>query len=123
VRFLKGILFTFFGRLVDAAVNIVKAEAAAAYVSCILKARSAFLTLLGLAVSLLLALSGFVLIHIALFVWLPWSLTAKALLLLILGVIYLGCGLAVTFVVSSDRAWMRFTKVDRIVASLGRRGS
>jgi hypothetical protein len=121
VRFLRGVLSAFCGRLVDAALTIVKAEAAAAYVSCVVKVRRAFIALLSLAMCLLLALSGFVLVHVALFAWLPWSVGVKAPLLLILGAVYLGCGLAMVLRVSSDRAWMRFAKVDRIVASLGAR--
>lgn len=120
MRFIQGILSAVCGRLVGAALTIVKAEAAAAYVSCVLKVRRAFVALLSLASLLLLALSGFMLIHVALFVWLPWSLWIKALVLLILGVVYLGCGLACTLAISSDRAWMKFAKVDRILADLGR---
>jgi hypothetical protein len=62
-----------------------------------------------------------VLIHVALFAWLPWSLPVKALVLLVLGVVYLGGGLAVVRELSSDRTWMRFAKVDRILAGLPRR--
>jgi len=120
VRFLKGILSALCGRLLGAALTIVKAEAAAAYVSCVLKVRKAFVALLGLAIGLMLGLSGFVLVHVALFAWLPWSLSAKALVLLALGVIYLGCGLAVTLVISSDRTWMRFAKVDKVLAVVDR---
>ncbi len=120
MRFIQGILSAVCGRLVDTALTIVKAEAAAAYVSCVLKVRSAFIALLSLALFLLLALSGFMIIHVALFAWLPWSLTTKALVLLILGGVYLGCGLACALVISSDRAWMKFAKVDRILAGLGR---
>ncbi|MEI7903400.1 MAG: hypothetical protein WCK89_24435 [bacterium] len=88
------------------------------YVAGVRKARQAFIALIGLALFLLLALSGFVLIHVALFAWLPWSLPAKALVLLILGVLYLGGGLAVVIGLSSDRTWMRFAKVDQIIAGL-----
>lgn len=98
----------------------MKTELAAVYVGWVAKAHRAFVTLLTLLIFLLLALSGFVLIHVAVFTWLPWSLPAKALMLLILGVLYLGCGLAVCLGICSDRAWMKFTKVDRILAGLGR---
>lgn len=121
MRFIQGISSAVCCRLVGAAMTIVKAEAAAAYVSCVLKVRRAFVALLSLAAFLLLALSGFSLIHVALFVWLPWSLATKALALSILGVIYLGCGLASALVISSDRAWMRFAKVDKLLAAIGSR--
>ena len=64
---MQGILSAFRGRLVDAALTIVKAEVTA------------------------------------------------ALVLLVLGVVYLGCGLAATLTISSDRTWMRFAKVDKLM--------
>jgi MFS family permease len=118
MKFILGIISALFGRWIDRVLNSLQTEAAAAYVAGVRKARQAFIALLGLALSLLLALSGFVLIHVALFAWLPWSLPVKALILLVLGVVYLGGGLAVVRELSSDRTWMRFTKVDRILACL-----
>jgi ABC-type dipeptide/oligopeptide/nickel transport system permease subunit len=118
MKFILGIISALFGRWIDRVLNSLQTEAAAAYVAGVRKAHQAFIALLGLALSLLLALSGFVLIHVALFAWLPWSLPVKALVLLVLGVVYLGGGLAVVLELSSDRTWMRFTKVDRILASL-----
>ena len=119
--FVFGTMSALLGRWINGVLGMVRTETAAAYVAGVVKARQAFVALLSLAFFVLLALSGFVLIHVALFAWLPWSLPAKALVLLILGVIYLGCGLAVAFAISSDRAWMKFAKVDRILAGLGGR--
>ncbi len=118
MKFILGIIAALFGRWIDAVLVSLQTEAAAVYVAGVSKARQAFIALLGLAFSLLLALSGFVLIHVALFAWLPWSLPVKALILLVLGMVYLGGGLAVVLRLSSDRAWMRFAKVDRILAGL-----
>jgi hypothetical protein len=118
MKFILGIISALFGRWIDRVLDILQTEAAAVYVAGVRKARQAFIALLGLALCLLLALSGFVLIHVALFAWLPWSLPVKALVLLILGLVYLGIGLAVVLGLSSDRTWMRFAKVDRILASL-----
>ena len=118
MSFVLGILSALFRRWIGRLQDILQIEAAAVYVAGVRKARQAFIALLGLAVSLLLTLSGFVFIHVALFAWLPWSLPAKALVLLVLGMVYLGGGLAVVLGLSSDRTWMRFTKVDRILANL-----
>ena len=118
MKFILRIISALFSRWTGRERDILQIEAAAVYVAGVRKARQAFIALLGLAVFLLLTLSGFVFIHIALFAWLPWSLPAKALVLLVLGMIYLGGGLAVVLGLSSDRTWMRFTKVDRILASL-----
>jgi hypothetical protein len=121
MKFILGIISGLFDRWMGRVLESLRTEAAAVYVAGVRKAHQAFLALLGLALSLLLALSGFVLIHVALFAWLPWSLPAKALVLLVLGMVYLGVGLAVILGLSSDRIWMRFTKVDRIVAILAPR--
>ena len=118
MKFILGIISALFGRWIGRVQDILQIEAAAVYVAGVRKARQAFIALLGMALSLLLALSGFVLIHVALFAWLPWSLPVKALVLMILGMAYLGGGLAVVRGLSSDRTWMRFTKVDRILANL-----
>jgi hypothetical protein len=118
MKLVLGILSALLRRWVGRVQDILQIEAAAVYVAGVRKARQAFIALLGLALFLLLALSGFVLIHVALFAWLPWSLPSKALVLLILGVVYLGGGVAVVLWLSSDRTWMRFAKVDRILASL-----
>jgi|WetSurMetagenome_2_1015567.scaffolds.fasta_scaffold19553_3 hypothetical protein len=121
MKFILGILSGLFGHWIDRVLNNLQTEAAAVYVAGVRKTRQAFLALLGMALSLLLALSGFVLVHVALFTWLPWSLPAKALVLLFLGLVYLGGGLAVILRLSSDRTWMRFAKVDRILAGLPNR--
>jgi hypothetical protein len=121
MSFVLGFISALFRRLLGRVQDMLQIEAAAVYVAGVRKAHQAFIVLLGLAVSLLLALSGFVLIHVALFVWLPWSLPVKALVLLVLGVVYLGGGLVVVLGLSSDRAWMRFTKVDSILAGLPHR--
>jgi hypothetical protein len=118
MKLILGIISALFGRWIDRVLYSLQAEAAAVYVAGVRKARQAVIALLGLAISLLLALSGFVFIHVALFAWLPWSLPVKALVLLILGMLYLGGGLAVVLGLSSDRTWMKFAKVDRILAGL-----
>jgi len=118
MNFVLGFISALFRRWLGRVQDILQIEAAAVYVAGVRKARQAFIALLGLALFLLLALSGFVLIHVALFAWLPWSLPVKALILLVLGVVYLSGGIAVVLGLSSDRTWMRFTKVDRILANL-----
>ena len=118
MKFILGTVSALFGRWIDGIKVSLKTEAAAVYVAGVGKARKAFIALLGLAFSLLLALAGFVFIHIALFILLPWSLPVRALVLLMLGLVYLGAGVAVVGELSSDRAWMKFTKIDRIIAGL-----
>jgi hypothetical protein len=121
MKFILGIISALFGRWIDRVLDILQTEAAAAYVAGVRKTRQAFIALLGSFLLLLLMMSGFLLIHVALFIWLPWSLPLKALVLLVLGLVYLGIGLAVVLELSSDRTWMKFARVDRILAALPRR--
>ncbi|MFO7638821.1 MAG: hypothetical protein R6X14_05940 [bacterium] len=118
MRFILAIVSGLFGRWIDSLVASLKTEAAAVYVAGVSKARKAFVALLGIALFLLLALAGFVFVHIALFVLLPWPLPVKALALMMLGLVYLGIGFAVVWELSSDRTWIKFMKVDRILAGL-----
>ena len=118
MKFVLGIISALIGRWIDGVLGMLKTEAAAVYVAGVRKTRRAFIALLGSFLLLLLMMSGFLLIHVALFMWLPWSLPVKALVLLVLGVAYLGTGLAVVLGLCSDQTWMRFAKVDRIIAGL-----
>ena len=118
MKLIRRVLKALFGRWFGAVLDGLKLQAAAVYVYAVRKTRQAFIALLGSLLLLLLMMSGFLLIHIALFIWLPWSVPLKALILLVLGVIYLGGGLGAVIWLSSDRTWMRFAKVDRILAGL-----
>lgn len=118
MKFMFGLLSKLFGSWLYCLLGSVEMEAAALYVAGIRKAREAFIALLLAILFLLLMIIGFLLIHVALFLWLPWSLTARAIVLFILGVVYFGGGLVVVFCITSDRAWMKFTKVDCILARL-----
>ena len=107
-----------FDRGIDLLLGSVECEAAAVYVAGVRKAREAFLALLLAILFLLLTMAGFLLVHVGLFLWLPWSLSTRALVLAGLGLLYLGGGLAVVASVASERAWVRFARVDRLLARL-----
>jgi uncharacterized integral membrane protein len=118
MRFLLSLLSRLFGRWFESLLVNLEMEAAALYVAGVRKARGAFIALLLAILFLLLVMIGFLLMHVALFLWLPWSLSARALVLFLLGAVYFGGGLAVVFYITSDRAWMKFTKVDQLLARL-----
>jgi len=116
--FLRGLFSAFLGRWIDRLLGTLEIEAAILYVGGVRKAREAFIALLLAVLFLLLMTTGFLLIHVGLFLWLPWSLPARALVLLVLGAAYFGSGLAVVITITSERAWMKFTKVDLLLARL-----
>jgi len=119
--FLQGLVSTLFGGWLDRLLGGLETEAALLYVAGVRKAREAFIALLLAVLFLLLMMTGFLLMHVALFLWLPWSLPARAIVLLVLGAIYFGGGLAVLSAIASERAWVRFAKVDKLVARLRER--
>jgi uncharacterized integral membrane protein len=118
MSFVLGFLSYCFGRWIDGFTHDLRIIAATEYVAGVRKARRAFIALLASFLLLLFLMSGFLLIHVAFFLWVPWSLPVKAMVLLVLGAIYLGGGLIAVWRISSDRAWIRFTKVDRILANV-----
>ena len=120
MKYVVGIIKALLGYLISGLVETLKVEAATRYVAGVRKARRGFIALIGSFLLLLLMMSGFLLIHVALFMWLPWALPLKALLLLGLGLIYLLIGLLAVLAVCSERAWMKFTKVDQILAGLSK---
>jgi len=74
------------GRWRDSVLGGVEMKAAALYATGVRKARGPSSPSARHPV-LLLLMSGFLLIHVALFLWLPWSLKARALALLLLGLL------------------------------------
>ena len=115
------IIRTAVGRWVDNVVGTMKLAAAIRYVAGVQKVRQGFVVLVGTFMLLLLTVCGFLLIHVALFLWLPWPLPVKAIILCGLGVMYLVIGLLTVFGFCSERAWMKFTRVDEIVDNLTKR--
>jgi hypothetical protein len=115
MKSIVGILAAIVNRWCEGVLDRLRIEAAIRYVDGVKKARQGFIALLGTFLLALLMMSGFLLIHVALFVWLPWSVPVKALILLILGVVYLGIGLAFVLKITSNRAWMEFTGVDEVL--------
>lgn len=55
----------------------------------------------------IIALSGFIFIHIALFLILPWSTETKAIILLVLGIIYFLLPTSFVVILYSRKQWAR----------------
>jgi len=75
---------------------------------------------MGLAAVLgvMLAVAGFLLIHVGLFLYLPWSVPTKALILVVLGLIYLVVPLIFILRICSRRTWLKLSRADELTASL-----
>ena len=85
------------------------------YIKSIAAARKAFIGTVALASLILVLFTGFVMIHMGLFFLLPWSLGARATLILVLGAIYFAAAIIVLLKVSSERFFMRKSKASEMV--------
>lgn len=107
-------------RMVEGFAGVWKIKAVRQYVLGIQKARRAFITGLLAVLCLLLAMSGFLVLHVGLFLWLPWSTAARAAVLVGLGLVYVGLALGVILRICSERTWMRFSRADELVRKVTR---
>jgi hypothetical protein len=60
-------------------------------------------------------LAGFVLMHVALFMFLPWSPECKAAVLFILGGVYFLIALLYVLKLCSQKFWMEYSKASDLV--------
>ena len=95
-------------------IDLVKIEAAIWYVRGVQTARRLFLSALAVGLCLLLGGVGFILLHIGLYALLPWPV--NAIVLMSLGVIYMGIAVAGLAWACSEETWMRCSNADRCVA-------
>ena len=93
----------------------IKLVAATYYVRAVREVRCAFIIGVLVTVGLLLMLAGFVLMHLAIFVFMPWSDQAKAVVLLLLGALYFIVPAMYVVKVCSEKFWMTRTRASRLV--------
>jgi hypothetical protein len=95
--------------------RLARIEATALYVKTVRGTRLTFLSGIGVALCLCVLLAGFILIHVALLVCLPWTIRAKALLLLVCGIVYMLVAGGILISVSREDYWMRISKARELV--------
>ena len=108
---LKGVLSGIAVKLLDnyrrLSVQLLKIEAAKSYVNGVRLARLSAIGLMRMLLVIGLIGVGVVLFHVGLFVLLPWTLEAKAVLGMILGLAYVVLGVAVLRAATDERMWMK----------------
>ena len=88
-------------------IQYLKIEAAKSYLQGVQMARLSTLGLLQLGLIIGLICIGVILFHAALFFLLPWSLKEKALLGLLLGLVYIIAGVVALVVSMDEKKWMQ----------------
>lgn len=87
-------------------IQLVKLEAATCYLQGVRVARRSTIGLLQLGFLMGLIGAGLLLIHAGLFIVLPWSLPAKALLAVALGLAYIIVGAIALRVALAEKTWL-----------------
>lgn len=108
---LKGILSAIAIKMLDnyrhLSIQLLKIEAAKSYLHGVKMARLSALGLMGMGLMMSLICVGVVLFHVGIFVLLPWSVEAKAVLGIILGLVYVAIGVFVLRAAMDERAWIK----------------
>lgn len=124
-RILKALMMTFGMGLLNSyrrlSIDLLKIQGAMAYVKGVQTVRRWWIGALLLASVLLLLAAGFVMIHVGFFLWVPWAPATKGLVLLGLGLIYMGLALAVLFKLCSEKAWMESSQANKLIEQATRK--
>ena len=96
-------------------VRMLKIETAKSYLHGVRMARQSALGLLGMGLMIGLICLGALLFHAGLFLLLPWSVKAKALLGLFLGLAYVAAGVVALREAMSERVWMEKSGATKMV--------
>ena len=96
--------------------QLIRIKAALYCVKGVKAARGAFLAYLGLKCVLGLLAFGMALAHIGFFLYVPWSMKARALTMLALGGVYIFAAVGILVFFTREKWWMKQTGVSEIVA-------
>jgi hypothetical protein len=97
------------------AISLVKIRAVSYYVKTVGTVRTLYISHILLYCMLLLMLAGFVLMHVGLFMALPWSPECKGVILLVLGAVYFLIAIIGVQRTCAEKNWMKFSKADELV--------
>jgi len=93
-------------------VDFAKLELLRVYLNGVHSVRQLFISLLCQVFAVILALVGFLMIHMALFFLLPFSLQINALILLCVGVLYVTFSVIYVIRKSSVKHWIKLSRAD-----------
>jgi hypothetical protein len=113
MKFILELLFSFIRQSFK---NWIKVEILKICISLVHCARSFIIVLSLLFFMFIILLCGFIGIHIAFFYLVPWSAFTKALILLIISIIYLLGAFFTIVVLSARKRWYRITGLEALAA-------
>ncbi len=107
-----------FKKVLDLIIHVIKSHCLVMYIEVIERFRGFFIRGLVAFVSIMLMITGFLIIHVAIFLYLPWEIETKALILLILGMVYFIVPLSLVFWLYSKAQWMKISGVEEMIENL-----
>jgi hypothetical protein len=115
----KGLLAGITIKLLDnwrrLSIHLLKIEAAKLYLHGVRMARLSAIGLLRMALVIGLIGMGVLLFHIGLFILLPWTVESKALLGMLLGLVYVAVGCFVLRAATNEKTWMEKSGVSEML--------
>lgn len=107
---IKGLLAGIAGKLLDdyrrLAVQLLKIEAAKCYLHGVQMARLSAIGLMRMGLVIALICVGVLLLHVGLFILLPWTAETKAVLFMLLGLAYVVVGCVALHAAMKEKTWM-----------------
>ncbi|MFH1219705.1 MAG: hypothetical protein V1694_04555 [Candidatus Eisenbacteria bacterium] len=117
-----GILWNFLkGRIESCCstmLELLKVKAAITYLSIIRGARRFVIMLAVLVFCAVILACGFLIVPIALLLFMPWEPHTKAIVGIIIGAAYILVPLVVASVLLSEKRWLRMSRADELVRSV-----
>jgi hypothetical protein len=113
--FLEFLALFSLGRLFDLAKSIVKNYVVRLYANIIDALRNVYLGILAIIGCLILLFGGFFLLHVTLYLYLPWEESEKITLFFVLGLIYTILPLAVLVLSGSRSLWMKASGAKKLL--------
>lgn len=99
-------------------VSLMRIKAAQAYVIGIKKTRLVSIGVLCVLISLVLFISGLILIQVALFTYSSWSNQVKFNTAVVLGILELTGAIGILFYLFKEETWIRFTGMNKFISSV-----
>lgn len=124
-RIIRALMMTFGVGLLNSyrklSLDLLKIQAASAYLKGVQTVRRAWIAALLMAVVLLLLAAGFVMLHVGLFFWIPGTMATKAVVLMGLGLLYMAVALGVIIALCSEKAWLKSSHASQFIEEATRK--
>lgn len=111
MKYLINVAMTAVPLLIAYILDLLELEVSAFYLKALKQARRMFIVGVLTVSCIVLSIIGFAMVHIALFLYLPWSISVKAFVLLGLGLLYLLIPLGFVLRYCSSRTWVKIAQI------------